>query len=203
MADPVGLLLSIPFLFWFLLAIGIVLLYLMRRLEKRNEGKIRQDLQAASEAQSRAGEGSGDAGGTRWTIVPHDLFISYAAEDKQAADAMCATLEARGIRCWAAPRDVPPGMDPGQAVTAAIDSSRVVVVIFTSHSNSSLHVNRELSRALHDGITIIPFRLEDVQPSSSMEYLIGVPHWLDAITPPLRDHLSRLAEVVEGHLRTP
>jgi hypothetical protein len=201
MAGPVDLLLSVPLLFWFLLGIGIILLYLMMRLERRNERRILQQVQTASEVIPP--EGKGSAEGVSRVIVPHDLFISYAAEDKQAADAMCATLEARGIRCWAAPRDVPPGMDPGQAVTAAIDSSRVVVVIFTSHSNSSLHVNRELSRALHDGITIIPFRLEDVQPSSSMEYLIGVPHWLDAITPPLRDHLSRLAEVVEGHLRTP
>lgn len=39
----------------------------------------------------------------------HDVFISYAAADKPVADAACATLESRKIRCWIAPRDVVPG----------------------------------------------------------------------------------------------
>jgi hypothetical protein len=38
-----------------------------------------------------------------------DAFISYANQDKATADAACAKLEAEGIRCWIAPRDVPPG----------------------------------------------------------------------------------------------
>ena len=39
--------------------------------------------------------------------VAHDVFISYAHEDKPMADALCATLEQNGLRCWIAPRDVP------------------------------------------------------------------------------------------------
>jgi hypothetical protein len=39
-----------------------------------------------------------------------DVFISYSHQDKPTADAACATLEAEGIRCWIAPRDVAPGM---------------------------------------------------------------------------------------------
>jgi hypothetical protein len=29
-----------------------------------------------------------------------------------------------------------------------------------------------------------------------MEYLIGVPHWLDALTPPLEQHMGRLTQTV-------
>ena len=43
--------------------------------------------------------------------MPLDVFISYATEDKRIADAPCAAIEARGFRCWMAPRALPPG-DP-------------------------------------------------------------------------------------------
>ena len=36
----------------------------------------------------------------RFSTLAHDVFISYSREDKLAADAACATLEAAGIRCW-------------------------------------------------------------------------------------------------------
>ncbi|WP_423948599.1 toll/interleukin-1 receptor domain-containing protein, partial [Candidatus Binatus sp.] len=38
--------------------------------------------------------------------MAHDVFISHSARDKPYADAICAKLESRGIRCWIAPRDV-------------------------------------------------------------------------------------------------
>jgi hypothetical protein len=38
--------------------------------------------------------------------MAHDVFTSYAAKDKATADAVCATLEARGIGCRIAPRDI-------------------------------------------------------------------------------------------------
>ncbi len=47
-----------------------------------------------------------------------DVFISYAIADKLTADAACAALEAEGIRCWIAPRDVLPGMDYAEAIIA-------------------------------------------------------------------------------------
>ncbi|MFL6797219.1 MAG: toll/interleukin-1 receptor domain-containing protein [Xanthobacteraceae bacterium] len=43
-------------------------------------------------------------------MMPFDVFISYSQIDKVTADAACATLEAGGIRCWIAPRDIVPGV---------------------------------------------------------------------------------------------
>src|ERR1700722_1530478 len=34
------------------------------------------------------------------------LFISYASQDGVVAEKICAALEAAGLRCWLAPRDV-------------------------------------------------------------------------------------------------
>ena len=50
--------------------------------------------------------------------MAHDVFISHSARDKPYADAMCAKLESRGIRCWIAPRDIRPGMEWGAAILA-------------------------------------------------------------------------------------
>ena len=49
--------------------------------------------------------------------MPHDVFVSYSADDKPTADAVCATLENKGIRCWIAPRDILPGVDWGGAIS--------------------------------------------------------------------------------------
>jgi outer membrane protein assembly factor BamB len=129
--------------------------------------------------------------------MAHDVFISYAIEDKPTADAACATLEARRIRCWIAPRDVLPGMDYAQALVEAINQSRVMVLIFSARSNHSPHVRREVERAVSAGIPILPFRIEDVSPSPSLGYFIATAHWLDALTPPLERHLKHLAETVK------
>jgi hypothetical protein len=51
--------------------------------------------------------------------IAHDIFIRYAAKDKATADALCATLEASGIGCRIAPRDILPGIDWGEAIIEA------------------------------------------------------------------------------------
>ena len=35
----------------------------------------------------------------------HDIFVGRSKADKATADAACAALEARRVRCWIAPRD--------------------------------------------------------------------------------------------------
>jgi hypothetical protein len=72
-----------------------------------------------------------------------------------------------------------------------------MVLIFSSQSNTSPHVTRELTKAVSNRVVIIPFRIEDAPLSESMEYLIGLPHWLDALTPPLEQHIDRLIKTVE------
>lgn len=37
--------------------------------------------------------------------MPHDVFVSHSFRDKRTADAVCALLEADGVRCWIKPTD--------------------------------------------------------------------------------------------------
>jgi len=129
--------------------------------------------------------------------MAHDVFISYAKEDKIVADAVCATLESHAVRCWIAPRDVLPGMAYGEAIIDAIRSCRIMILVFSSKSNASPHIPKEIERAVSAGVAVIPFRIEDVLPGKSLDYFIGSVHWLDALTRPLEQHLDRLVQNVQ------
>jgi len=128
--------------------------------------------------------------------MAYDVFISYSSHDKAVADAACANLESRGIRCWIAPRDVLPGTPYGEAIIDAIHRARVMVLVLSSHANASGHIPKEVERAVSRGLTIVPLRIENVLPARSLDYFIGSVHWLDALTPPLEQHLENLADTI-------
>lgn len=135
--------------------------------------------------------------------MAHDVFISHSSKDKIIADAICAGLEARGIRCWIAPRDVLPGQEWTQAIVDAITASKIFLLVFTENSNQSHQAIKEVDCAVNDGITILPFRLEDITPSGSMKYYLSSLHWLDAITPPLEEHIEELADFISRIIEKP
>ena len=87
--------------------------------------------------------------------MAHDVFISYCTEDKPIADAVCATLEAQGMRCWIAPRDILPGTDWGEAIIDAIQESKAMLLVFSSKANASQQIKREVERAVNRGIDAI------------------------------------------------
>jgi len=129
--------------------------------------------------------------------MAHDVFISHSGKDKTVADAVCATLEKGGTRCWIAPRDVVPGTQWGEAIIDAISNCKVMVLVFSSNANESQQIVREVERAVNKGIPVIPFRVEDVDPNKSLEYYISAPHWLDALTPPLEKHIEQLNSTIK------
>jgi TIR domain/YARHG domain len=129
--------------------------------------------------------------------MPFDAFISYSHNDKLIADALCATVEAAGIRCWIAPRNIRPGADWSAGIAGGIDQCRVLVLILSSHSNGSRQVHREVARAFNSGLTIVPIRVEEVEPDRGLAFNIEGFHWLDALTEPRERYFRDLA----NHLR--
>ena len=90
----------------------------------------------------------------------HDVFISYSHKDQPIADGICAKLEADGLRCWIAPRDIDPGEDWPAAIATGIAASKVMVLVFSQNSNMSEEVSRELYLAANSKVVIIPFVIE-------------------------------------------
>ncbi len=133
--------------------------------------------------------------------MAHDVFLSYSSLDKTAADTVCSILEQNGISCWIAPRDITPGLDFAEAIIDGIKSSKLFILVYSSNSNNSKQVIREVDRAVHLGLPVINLRLEDVPLSKQLEYYLSSVHWLDAKTPPLEEHIDKLSGVVKILLR--
>jgi hypothetical protein len=129
--------------------------------------------------------------------MAHDVFVSYSSRDKPVADAVVAGLESKGIRCWVAPRDITPGSSWGDAIINAIEASHFMVIILSGNSNRSKQVVREVERAVANNVIIIPFRIEDIDPTGAMAYFLSTEHWLDAITPPLERHIEKLQATLQ------
>lgn len=129
--------------------------------------------------------------------MARDVFISHSAQDKKVSETICASLEQSGIRCWIAPRDVRPGKSfPGE-ITRAIQQSKVMLLIFSRHSNSSEQVLREVQLAVDCHLPIVRLRIEDIPLSDDLRYYLSTPHWLDALSHPVSKHIPAVASAIK------
>ena len=129
--------------------------------------------------------------------MAHDAFVSYSKNDIETVDAICKALEENGLSCWYAPRNVPIGADWDASIMEALAASRVMILVWSSHSDQSKQVKREVALALDEiGVTVIPFRIESIEPSKLRYYLSGI-QWFDASNPPPEANLKRLVEQVK------
>ena len=110
----------------------------------------------------------------------HDVFISYSSQDKEAAQAICHILEHNEIKCWMAPRDIPPGSEYGDLIDEAIKVSTVVVLLFSETAAASLWVKGELNIAFEEQKIIIPFRLDMTPLKGQNRVILNQKHWIDA-----------------------
>jgi hypothetical protein len=132
--------------------------------------------------------------------MPHDVFVSYAHQDLECAMEIVDFLESKQVTVWVAPRDIEPASEWAAAIIDAIDTSRLMLLVFSGASNASPHVRREVERAIHRQRPVLPFRIEPVVPVRSMEYFISSQHWMDAFTAPRSRHYARLGQAVAALL---
>jgi hypothetical protein len=130
--------------------------------------------------------------------MDYDVFISHATPDKTVAKRFCESLEAAGLRCWIAPRNLLAGnLDGyGAALVQGVRESRVLLLVFSAAANKSLHVMREVERALSERKPILPVRVEECEPTGTLDYVLHAVHRLDAVAPPLEAHLPGVIETI-------
>jgi hypothetical protein len=86
------------------------------------------------------------------------------------------------------------------SIIAAVEKSKVLVLVFSANANNSKWVKDEITMALDEDIKIIPFRIDDVSPRGGLKILKYRCQWLDAFTSPLKEHIEELVNVVCRHL---
>jgi hypothetical protein len=138
-----------------------------------------------------------EAAGALATAKPV-VFISHSTKDKAVANRVCDAVEAAGIRCWIAPRDILPGSDWGMSILQAINTCTVMVLVFSGHTNTSPQIRREVELAVEKGLMLIPMRIEEVRPAGPLEYFLRSPQWMDAFSLPIEPHVQYLVRVLRN-----
>lgn len=137
--------------------------------------------------------------------MAHDVFISYAGDDvsgdEKKAFMVCDYLESRGIRCWLYKRDEPHGAKFEEEISKAIDDCKVLVLIYTSKSNTSKYVELEVTLAWKKGKAIIPFWLENIPYNDILNFYLNSHNWLDATIPPMDLHMAKLYNDVDQFIK--
>lgn len=131
--------------------------------------------------------------------MDHEVFISYSSKDVTAAQAVCHILEENGIRCWMAPRDIPPGAEYGDLIDDAIKSAAIVVILFSRFAKESDWVKGEINVAFEEQKVIIPFRIDDTPLTGQTRVMLNQRHWIDAY-PDYRSKFHDLLRAVSSSL---
>ena len=77
----------------------------------------------------------------------YSCFISYSTKDQEFAGRVYADLQARGVRCWFAPRDIQGGRKVHEQIDEAIRVHDKLLLILSDASMSSNWVKTEIANA--------------------------------------------------------
>jgi formylglycine-generating enzyme required for sulfatase activity len=130
----------------------------------------------------------------------NQVFISYADNDRNIADMIYSALDSKGIRGWAAHRDIAPGLNWPDEISKAITGSKILILVLSSNTQKSRYVSMEVTQAEDENIIIIPFCIEEVPLRGGLKLLLGNRHWINAFPKPQEKHLDQLVETVIRHL---
>ena len=127
------------------------------------------------------------------------FFLSYTTHgDTYAAELFRDELKKRKIDCWYAPDDIHSGEYASQIVNAIRRCTHFICII-SKNTATSFHVVNELDLAfnrLSEGITILPFMLDENAPTDSFSYYISRLQWNYGFPPPTQDRIAEFLDKI-------
>ncbi|HMN71981.1 MAG TPA: toll/interleukin-1 receptor domain-containing protein [Rhodoblastus sp.] len=131
-------------------------------------------------------------------MAGRSVFISHASKDRAIASEICERLEYNGVKCWIAPRDIPPGASYTAAIIDGLHECAVCLLVLSGNANRSGPVANEIERARSYGKLIVPLRIEDVLPGKELELYVSQSQWVDAFASPIADRIDYIATAVQS-----
>jgi hypothetical protein len=115
----------------------------------------------------------------------HDIFLSYAKEDRHYAQNIAKALEKEGYDVWW-DVEIPTGKTFDRVIETAIDATKCVIVLWSKHSITSEWVHIEAAEGKDRNI-LIPVRIEDVEIplAFSRRQTADLINWNNKTTEPL------------------
>jgi tetratricopeptide (TPR) repeat protein len=129
------------------------------------------------------------------------VFISYADSDRESALNICNSLESYGIKCWLAFRDLKPATDWPSEIVKALRKCKFCLLIFSDAANKAKGVFNEISIAEKAKISIIPCRIENIEPSEFLEYHLSRRHYFDFFQGDPEINMKILTEKIKNDLQ--
>lgn len=128
-------------------------------------------------------------------VVRHDVFVSFSSHDQDFADRIMSACERAGIVCWISSRDIEPGSpDYGDLIYAAINSCKLVLVIYSEHSRDSPHVASEAQIAVHLKRAILPVKVSETELIGSLCFRLINYEWFNKSRRLTNADIPRLVE---------
>ena len=87
--------------------------------------------------------------------MAYDVVITHATKDQQWAEALCKSLEQKGIRCFLGCRDIPTGQLISAASLNVLAEARMLLVVYTKNYNTTPQMNREVETATKNDIPVL------------------------------------------------
>jgi len=96
----------------------------------------------------------------------YSCFISYSTKDQEFAERLHADLQAKGVRCWFAPKDLKIGDKFRDRIEGSIRHHDKLLLVLSDNSIQSPEVEREVQAAFEredksNKVVLFPIRLDE------------------------------------------
>lgn len=127
----------------------------------------------------------------------HEVFISFSFKDQRLAEMIVNQLLNRyHISCWICTQDIRAGENYKKIIVKAIHDAKLLLMIQSENSMLSSEVPKEVSIALHQNKTVIPFVIDNSELSEDLEYDLITVQRIDARKPTLDERIEELARQI-------
>jgi hypothetical protein len=123
-------------------------------------------------------------------------FLSHSSADAHVARDLCAALEARGVACWIAPRDIAEGRPYALGCLEGVAESESFVLVGTEHALASMQVLSEVEQAHKRAKPIYTILIPPAKVRGEMDFYISRLHWMQAGGKSTDDIAAKLASVL-------
>jgi hypothetical protein len=132
------------------------------------------------------------------SMAQYDAFVSYSTKNSDAALELVRGIEARGYKCFIAPRDITPGALYAQDIIRGIKCANVFLFLYSADSDASYYCRSEVNSAVSESKYILTVRVGEGEPSDIMKFYLGPTQWINAVSGISGKTLEDIVKVLQG-----